>query len=85
MDIWRGSAKRELFPAGVGFENVVNVKMLPIPKSNYQLGNGEMWKLENGTGNIGNTGNIQESAPIKLGLGDVPHVGHITSVDDKNF
>ena len=44
MDIWRGSAKRELFPAGVGFGSVANVKMLPITKSNYQLGN-ENWKM----------------------------------------
>ncbi len=48
-------------------ENVANVKMLPIANANCQLGNREMGmgngklKLENGTGNIGNTGNIKKS------------------------
>ena len=44
--------------------NVANVGMLPITNTNYQFGNGEQGtgngKLENGTGNIGNTGNIQQ-------------------------
>ena len=43
--------------------NVANVGMLPITNTNYQLGNGEEiknWELKNGTGNSGNTGNIQQ-------------------------
>ena len=51
-------------------ENVANVQMLPIAKSNCQLGNGELgtenWELKNGTGNIGNTGNIKESPNLLI-------------------
>ena len=43
--------------------NVANVPMLPITNTNCQLGDGaeiKNWELGNGTGNIGNTGNIQQ-------------------------
>jgi hypothetical protein len=41
--------------------NVANVEMLPIAKSNTN------WELENGTGNIGNTGNIHRRSKTALG------------------
>jgi len=49
--------------------NVANVPMLPITNTNCQLGDGaeiKNWELGNGTGNIDNTGNIQQSHTITL-------------------